>query len=57
MPSVAERIDPTSPHYDKTFAELRKKAFKAHEDHEKDMKEDPHYKKEFNNLLKKGKLK
>lgn len=57
MPSVAERIDPNSPHYDHEFAELRKKAFKAHEDHERDMKEDPQYKEDFEFLLKKGKLK
>ena len=26
MPTVAERIDPASPHYDPAFAELRRKS-------------------------------
>jgi hypothetical protein len=38
MPTVAERIDPKSPHYDAAFAELRRKAFGAWEDHKQDQK-------------------
>jgi len=52
-PTVAERIDPNSPHYDAEFAELRRKAYKAHEDHEKDMAENPEYRKTYNRMMKK----
>jgi len=48
MPTVAERIDPASPHYDPAFAELRRKAFQAHADHEHDMQEDPAYRETYN---------
>lgn len=47
MPTVAERIDPKSPHYDPAFAELRRKAFEAHADHERDMQEDPAYREAY----------
>lgn len=51
-PTVAERIDPNSPHYDAEFAEMRRKAFAAHADHEKDMAEDPNYRKEYKKYMK-----
>lgn len=37
-PSVKERIDPASPHYDAEFAVLRQAAYKAWEDHQSDLK-------------------
>lgn len=46
-PTVAERIDPKSPHYDAAFAELHRKAYKAAADHEADMKSDPDYRAAF----------
>lgn len=45
MATVAERIDPTSPHYDAAFAELRAKAFGSFAAHQHDMKIDPTYRK------------
>lgn len=47
MPSVAERLDPQSPHYDPAFAELRKRAYRASADHERDMASNPEYRAEF----------
>ena len=38
MPTVAERIDPKSPHYDAAFAELRRKAFASWESYKQDKK-------------------
>lgn len=38
MPTVAERIDPTSPHYDEAFAKLREEAIAAAEAHEADVR-------------------
>lgn len=46
MATVQERIDPKSPHYDAEFAEMRKQAFGAWEDHKADMKNDPEYRDE-----------
>ena len=38
VPSVKDRIDPTSPHYDPEFVKLREAAYKAHFDHQADLK-------------------
>lgn len=46
MATVAERIDPNSPHYDAKFAEMRRKAFAAWDGHVEDMKTDPEYRQE-----------
>lgn len=42
-PTVAERIDPTSPHFDAAFAELRRKAYGAWDAHQKDCQLNPTY--------------
>jgi hypothetical protein len=44
-PTVAERIDPASPHYDAKFAEMRRSAFAAFNGHEHDMKTNAAYRK------------
>jgi hypothetical protein len=38
VPSVKERIDPNSPHYDPEFVKLREAAYKAHFGHKADLK-------------------
>ena len=43
MASLQERLDPTSPHYDENLARLRAKAYKAWDDHQRDMETDPEY--------------
>jgi hypothetical protein len=44
-PTVAERIDPASPHYDAKFAAMRKAAYAAFNDHQNDMKTNATYRK------------
>lgn len=57
MASVQERIDPNSPHYDAKFAEMRKQAYAAWDDHVDDMKNDPEYRDEVVRLHGKDRLK
>ena len=44
-PTVAERIDPQSAHYDAAFAAMRKSAFNAFTDHKADMRNSAEYRK------------
>lgn len=56
MTTPAERLDPTSPHYDAELAALRAKAYKAWDDHEADMKNDPEYRRTYERMERSGKL-
>ena len=38
VPSVKDRVDPASPHYDADFAALREAAYQAWNDHQSDLK-------------------
>jgi hypothetical protein len=38
IPTVKERIDPQSPHYDPEFVKLREAAYQAWNDHQADLK-------------------
>lgn len=39
MATTQERLDPTSPHYDEEFAELRRKAYKAYDEDKRERPE------------------
>lgn len=57
MATVAERIDPNSPHYDAEFAKMREAAYSAWDDHKADMKNGPEYRDEVVRQFGKDRLK